>query len=136
MSLNANQSNITDEGSTDRSCKTPRWRILKSQLNNYTPAEFKRELERATDPIVLDVRRPDEFATFHLAAAIHINYFDEHFWDEVEKLDNNRPIFVYCRSGRRSIRACTLMNNGGFAKEKIYHLDGGMNAWEEAFGQT
>ncbi|MFK7933435.1 MAG: rhodanese-like domain-containing protein [Saprospiraceae bacterium] len=126
--------NETVDSAADRSCKTPRWRILKSQLNNYSPIDFKKEYTQAENPILLDVRQPHEYANFHLEDAIHINYFAEDFWDEIEKLDSNRPIFVYCRSGRRSMRVCTLMRNGGFSKENIYHLDGGLNTWEETFG--
>ncbi len=34
---------------------------------------------------------------------------------------------VYCRSGRRSVRACTLMRNAGI--KRLIHLDGGINAY-------
>jgi rhodanese-related sulfurtransferase len=33
---------------------------------------------------------------------------------------------VYCRSERRSIRSCRLMQNGGF--KNIFNLSGGLNA--------
>lgn len=134
MIIDSEEHTSPEEPQMDRSCKTPRWRILKSQLNNYLPKAFKAELAAANDPLLLDVRRADEYDNYHLDGARHINYFAEDFWDEIEKLDPNRPIFVYCRSGRRSMRACTLMRNGGFDKENIYHLDGGLNAWEEEFG--
>ena len=56
------------------------------------------------------------------------------FWDQIEALDTNKTYLIYCRTGRRSLRACTLMKNGGFDKEKVFNLDGGMTAWEEEFG--
>ncbi len=117
----------------DQSCKTPRWRLLKAQLNNLLPADFSAQIKAATHPVIIDVRTEKEFANGHIADAIHINYFDEGFWEKIEQLDlpENHIIFVYCRSGRRSIRACTLMRNGGFDNARIFNLEGGYNLWLE-----
>lgn len=115
----------------DTSCKTPRWRLLKAQLNNLKPQQFKAAMEEAEQPIVVDVRTENEYLNQRIPTAIHIDYFGDNFWDEIEKLDNTRSIFIYCRSGRRSIRACTLMRNGGFDNDKVFNLDGGMIAWVE-----
>lgn len=115
----------------DNSCKTPRWRLLKAQLNNLSPEQFKTAIKQSSMPIIVDVRTENEYLQQHISNAIHIDYFADNFWDEIEKLDNSRPIFIYCRSGRRSIRACTLMRNGGFSNDKVFNLDGGMIAWVE-----
>ena len=55
-------------------------------------------------------------------------------WDKVEDYisllpeDKNKPIAVYCRSGRMSgIVAKTLVEKG---YKNVYDLQGGMNAWE------
>jgi len=100
----------------DKSCKTPRWRLLKAQLNNLAPADFSAQIKVATNPVIIDVRMKKEYAVGHILDAVNIDYFDETFWDKIEQLDlpTEHTIFVYCRSGRRSIRACTLMRNGGF----------------------
>ena len=44
-------------------------------------------------------------------------------------MDTTAPYFIYCRSSRRSVRACTLMRNGGF--QELYNMDGGLAAWTE-----
>jgi len=113
----------------DKSCKTPRWRTLKSQLNNLEPDAFLEKLASCVPCILIDVRTPTEFEACHIEGATNIDYLAEHFWEDIEKISNNIHLFVYCRTGRRSIRACTLMGNGGFQKEKIFNLEGGYEAF-------
>ena len=110
-------------------CPIPRWELLKRQLTNVGPAEFDRLRARAAPGTLLDVRAPAEFAAHHLEGAVNLNYLGPDFLDEVDRLDPTREYLVYCRSGRRSVRACTLMRNAGFGR--IIHLDGGINAYDE-----
>ena len=115
-------------------CKTPRWQMLKAQIQNLNPTAFKQKIELTTDIILIDVRTPEEHAVNPLPNSLNINYLGEGFWAKIEVLDPSKTYLVYCRTGRRSLRACTLMKNGGFDKEKVFNLDGGMAAWEEVFG--
>lgn len=116
------------ESNQDKSCKTPRWRLIKAQLNNLKQIAFKEKME-ARDVTILDVRTEKEYLQGHIKGAIHFDYLAEGFWDAVEQLDNTKDILVYCRTGRRSIRACTLMKNGGFAADKVFNLEGGFVEW-------
>lgn len=111
-------------------CPIPRWQLLKRELNNLTPAEFLQQLETQPQAILLDVRTDSEYADFHLPGARLFNYLTPDHWDQLEQLDPSATYFVYCRSGRRSLRTCTLMKNGGF--RQVYNLDGGLNAMNEA----
>lgn len=115
-------------------CKTPRWQMLKAHINNLNPASFKEKMVGEPDAVLIDVRTPEEHMVNPLPKSINIDYLGEGFWDNIEALDPTKTYFVYCRTGRRSLRACTLMKNGGFDKEKIYNLDGGMTEWENVFG--
>ncbi|MEM1121521.1 MAG: rhodanese-like domain-containing protein [Bacteroidota bacterium] len=114
-------------------CKTPRWQLLKGQIHNLNPIEFKHKIETIADAVLIDVRTPEEHAVNPIPNSLNINYLGEGFWDKIEVLDNAKTYLVYCRTGRRSLRACTLMKNGGFDHEKVFNLDGGMVAWEEVF---
>lgn len=109
-------------------CPVSRWDMLKRQLRNLTPAEFRSRMQQ-DETVLIDVRTRGEYEQFHLPQALHIDYLAPQFWDEMEKLDAGKTYLVYCRSGRRSIRACTLMQNGGF--RQVYNLDGGLKAWQE-----
>lgn len=115
----------------DNSCKTPRWQLLKAQLNNLSPEIFAQQINSLEHPIIIDVRTPKEFASGHLENAININYLADDFWDRITQFCPSQHFFVYCRSGRRSIRTCTLMRNGGFEPTRIFNLDGGLNLWEK-----
>lgn len=110
-------------------CEVSRWKLLKSQLNNLHPEEFQKGFA-SKDAILVDVRTAEEFATGHLPGAMNLDYFAYEFIDRLEELDVDANYFVYCRSSRRSLRACTLMRNGGF--KNIFHLDGGLVAWQDA----
>lgn len=119
----------------DQSCKTPRWKLLKSQLNNLAPIDFMARIQTTNHPIIIDVRTDKEFDTGHIPNATNIDYFDETFWEKIEQhISTEHSIFVYCRSGRRSIRACTLMRNGGFDNTQIFNLEGGYSQWMEEVG--
>lgn len=109
-----------------------RWELLKSQLNNLDPEEFQTAIENQLDGILIDCRKSTEVAQGKISGAINIDYLAPDFWEQIEHLDPNKTYFVYCRSGRRSIRSCTLMQNGGFTR--VFNLDGGLNAWIEQFG--
>ena len=62
-------------------------------------------MARESGYIILDVRRPDEFAAGHIPNAVNIPN-ESIGTDEIPGLpDKNQLIFVYCRSGRRSKEA-------------------------------
>lgn len=111
----------------DNTCKISRWEILKQQLNNLNSEEFEQAIYQKKHFTVIDVRTEGEFAAGHLPNAINISYLSYDFWDRIEQLDPDLNYYVYCRSGRRSVRTCTLMKNGGF--KSVFNLDGGLNAW-------
>ena len=113
----------------DKSCKTPRWQMLKAQLNNLVPQQFLEVLQNSNKPIVIDVRTPQEFLIGHIPNAMNIDYLSDDLWERLEGLPKDSDYLIYCRSGRRSIRTCTLMKNGGFDSQKIYNLEGGYERW-------
>ena len=116
-----------------RSCPPRRWQVLKRQLRNLAPTDFARALRDGKDCILIDVRTPEEYRNAHLPGAINISYLSPILWEQLEQLDDKIRYFVYCRTERRSMRVCMLMQNGGF--KQVYNLDGGLIAWEEVFGQ-
>ncbi|MTB52495.1 rhodanese-like domain-containing protein [Lewinella sp. W8] len=113
---------------TPPACPVPRWELLKQKLRNVPPAEFDQLRQRAEPGTLIDVRSEAEFAAFHLEGAVNYNYLGPDFLEQMEALDPDREYLVYCRSGRRSVRASTLMRNAGFSR--IIHLDGGLNAYQ------
>jgi rhodanese-related sulfurtransferase len=88
------------------------------------------EDDEARKPVILDVRTPDEFAEGHLEGAKNIDFNAKDFAERLGKLDKEKPYLVHCRSGGRSGRSLATFEKLGF--KKIYHLDGGILAWEDA----
>jgi rhodanese-related sulfurtransferase len=64
--------------------------------------------------IILDVRRPDEFAEGHIPGAINVAN-ETIGTDEIPELPNkDQLIMVYCRSGRRSKEASEKLVKLGY----------------------
>ena len=82
------------------------------------------------DSVLLDVRTKEELSDVIDHLAVHIDYLSPDLADHIEVLDPNKSYFVYCRTGRRSIRVCTLMRNAGF--QKVYNLSGGLISKQDA----
>jgi phage shock protein E len=78
---------------------------------------------------LVDVRTPEEFNTKHLSYAKNINFKSANFVDEIKKLHQNKPIYLYCRSGHRSgMAADTLKSLGYTSAYSIGALDSLSNA--------
>ena len=92
---------------------------------NVNVQEFKDLIEKKTGTIV-DVRTPQEYLRGNIKNSKNINISDN-FLEEIQKLDKNEPIYVYCDVGGRSSRAMQMMQQMGF--KEVYNLMGGYNAW-------
>ena len=90
-------------------------------------AEFAREIAKKGVQIV-DVRTAAEYAEGHIPNAVNIDVYSEDFADKIAKLDKERTVAIYCRSGRRSKSAAEQAVKQGF---KVVELDKGYNAWVE-----
>ena len=79
-----------------------------NQTNTYrqiTMDEAVTMMAQETDYIILDVRRPDEFAEGHIPNAINVANEIIGTSEIPELPDKEQLIMVYCRSGRRSKEA-------------------------------
>lgn len=94
---------------------------------NVTAAEFKKKLKEAKEPILIDVRAPEEKVEGDIEGSVLMNMMEADFPMKIEKLDKSKEYFLFCRSGGRSASACEYMNNLGF--QTCYNLEGGIRAW-------
>ena len=76
----------------------------------------------------LDVRTLAEYSEGHIAKTININVMDDSFSSMADSLlQKDRPVAVYCRSGKRSKKAAAILSKKGY---KVFELDKGFNSWQ------
>ena len=97
-------------------------------VTNINKAEFDR-LVKEEKAVVMDVRTPAEVSEGIIKGATEfIDFNGSDFEKKVMALDKSKTYIVYCRSGKRSASASSLMHDKGFAK--VYNLDGGIMGWQ------
>nr|WP_314783462.1 rhodanese-like domain-containing protein [uncultured Porphyromonas sp.] len=91
-------------------------------------ATFKKIIERP-DIQLVDARTPKEYNEGHIGNAINIDVLAEDFIPKATQLlKKEKPIAVYCRSGKRSTIAAEKLAAAGFSGP-IYNLTGGYLAY-------
>ena len=88
-----------------------------NQTNTYrsiTMDEALTVMAEETGYIILDVRRPDEFAAGHIPNAINVPNETIGTSEIPELPDKDQLIMVYCRSGRRSKEASAKLVKLGY----------------------
>ena len=66
----------------------------------------------ASNPIIIDVRTPEEFVSGHVESAINIEWQDITLVENITNKDNQ--IFLYYRSGNRSQKATDILIDIGY----------------------
>ncbi len=102
----------------------------KSTVKNIDANQAEKLLKENKKVVVLDVRTPEEFAAGHIAGATNLDFHGPDFEKKLNGLDKNQTYLVHCAAGRRSAKTRDLMKADQF--KTIYHLEGGLTAWEEA----
>lgn len=83
---------------------------------------------RRPDALVLDVREPDEFASGHVPDARNLPQGD--LATRLPEIARDRPIYVICQGGVRSMRAAQFLKQVGM--EDVVSVRGGTEAWRNA----
>ena len=94
------------------------------------PVAFEQKIKETKDAVVLDVRTPGEYSKGHLADALNADWNGSEFKNQINALNKNEPVFVYCMSGNRSGSAAAAMRADGFTQ--VYELTGGIMKWRAA----
>ena len=111
------------------------WSSVKEWVRSEFPAvehvsadELRSELETAEpfQPILLDVRREEEYAVSHLPGAIRVEPGGA-IPEEIETLARETPIVAYCSVGYRSSQLVERLQSEGFTDVK--NLEGSIFEW-------
>jgi molybdopterin/thiamine biosynthesis adenylyltransferase/rhodanese-related sulfurtransferase len=96
-------------------------------LGRLAPDAYLARLREGWAPFVIDVRSPAEQSAGVLPGTDARLPHDALVPADVPP---DRPVFLVCRSGRRSERAAERLRAAG--RGDLWHLEGGLQAWDEA----
>ena len=97
-------------------------------MQEITVEELKSRVDAGEQLNVIDVREPDEYAEYNLGAKlIPLGQVLSMQLDELDDL-KNEELIIHCKSGKRSLQACLVMEQMGFSNVK--NLVGGAMAWQ------
>ena len=105
--------------------------IVVQQLQAANELDVKQAFSMSKQgALLLDVREESEYVEVHAqnAKLIPLGQLPSRLNEIISYKD--KPILVVCRSGRRSAKAVTLLQDAGFSQ--VSNVGGGMNAWERA----
>jgi rhodanese-related sulfurtransferase len=88
-------------------------------------------------PLLLDVREPDEFKIIHIKDSLNVprgvlESASDYDYEETEPelvTSRERDIVVICRSGYRSVLACSVMQLMGY--RSVVSLKTGIKGWND-----
>lgn len=89
--------------------------------------ELKSRMDAESDLCLIDVRELEEWNEVRIPGAHHIP--KDSISSEISAIvsDKNRPVYLYCRGGVRSLYAGQSLLSIGY--QEVYSLDGGIIEW-------
>ena len=87
------------------------------------------QIIKSDSVILIDVRTADEYNAGHIEGARNIDVLKDDFNNiATTSLPKDKEIAVYCRSGKRSMKAANILAKDGF---KVINLKGGWLEWTD-----
>ena len=81
-----------------------------------------------SEALVLDVREPEEYAYGHVPAAVSLPQAE--VATRLTEVPPDRPVFVICESGMRSLRVAQFLRQMGYGR--VANVRGGTAAWRNS----
>jgi hydroxyacylglutathione hydrolase len=119
--------NMTAIEATNRGQADMDWAMLTSLAP--VPEVDQNALEaRPPEVVLLDVREPHEFASGHVPGALNLPQAD--LATRLSEVPRDRPIYVICQGGFRSLRAAQFLSQVGITD--VASVNGGTEGWRAA----
>ena len=103
-------------------------------MENISVEQLKARLDAGEDLHILDVREEGEYAESNIGATLlplsKLRQMDTEGIDDWK----TQEVIVHCRSGKRSMEACMLLETMGF--ERTVNVTGGILDWQAKFGNA
>lgn len=100
----------------------------------YPPWELKTLVNQGNAPVIIDVRSPAEYRSFHIPGAINVPFPATLAELATASPDPNNPIVVVCMTGHRSPPVVRQLKKGGYTD--VVNLTWGMTAWKLFGGEV
>ena len=97
---------------------------------SHVDAQQAQKLIAEKKVVVLDIRTPGEFNSGRITGAKNIDFQAPDFEQRIDGLDKSKSYLVHCASGGRSSHSLMIFKKHQF--QAVYHLDGGIKAWQKA----
>lgn len=113
----------------------PAWEAsgeAKDMIITVEADELAMDLPHDPNLVILDVRKPIEFADGHIKNAINISLGDMMDPGKMADMEDNFNLYVHCQGGYRSIIACSIMKREGI--HNLRNVDGGFAKMKDQKG--
>jgi len=121
---NATVTMLTD-GVLMRLAKADFRELMTEPLQQWVTPEQAEQMVEQKGAVWLDVRLPSEFQNLAIERAVNVPLYFIRL--KLSTLDKNKPLIVYCDTGRRSSAAAFILVEKGF---DAYVLKGGLSSME------
>ncbi|WP_170265159.1 rhodanese-like domain-containing protein [Salibacter halophilus] len=120
---NADESGAENQKETVKSEKSTEKAIV-----DIGPKEFQEKIKKDKVQLV-DVRTKMETDKGVIANPVLNDFYSDDFKENLKSLNKDEPVYVYCHSGGRSLKAANMMKEMGF--KKVYNLENGFSSWKK-----
>ena len=121
----------------DVTSSTSELEIIRAACDNYASAGFKNisvadlnalitDADPANDPVIVSVRSSEDYTKGHIPGTINIPLKDIAELENLQKLNPDKQIVVYCYTGRTGSQATAILNALGY---DAVNLLWGISGW-------
>ena len=82
---------------------------VRGRIKEVDVRQLDGERRKGSRPVVLDVREPDEYIDAHIPGVVHVPLSE--LGQRLHDLPAERPLYVVCGTGGRSLMAATALQN-------------------------
>lgn len=98
-------------------------------MQSITALELRQRIQNGEIVNLVDVREPEENTEFNIGGLLlPLGKILSFQTEEIDQL-KEKEVICYCRSGKRSMQACMMLETMGFIK--TVNLEGGVLSWLE-----
>lgn len=101
--------------------------MTKPEIKTIDVHELKSKMESESDCCLIDVRELEEWHDIRIPGALHIPKDQISVIIQTKVVDPDKPVYLHCRSGVRSLYAAQCMIDLGY--QQVYSVNGGIMEW-------